>query len=52
MYQIVREAVANAVKHAQPETIAILSAMLPDGRTEIRVATTAPACSATAPRTA
>ena len=29
VYQIVREAVANAVKHAQPETIAILSTVLP-----------------------
>jgi len=29
--------VANAVKHARPETIGILSVMLPDGRTEIRV---------------
>ena len=28
---------ANAVKHAQPDTIAILSAVLPDGRTEMRV---------------
>ena len=46
MYQIVREAVANAVKHAQPDTIAILSTVLPDGRTEIGSATTAPACSA------
>jgi signal transduction histidine kinase len=37
VYQIVREAVANAVKHAQPATIGILSVALPDGRTEIRI---------------
>ena len=37
MYQIVREAIANAVKHARPEAIAILSSVLPDGRTEMRV---------------
>ncbi len=37
VYQIVREAVANAVKHAQPEAISILSTVLPDGRTEMRV---------------
>ncbi len=37
VYQIVREAVANAVKHARPEAISILSATLPDGRTEMRV---------------
>lgn len=37
VYQIVREAVANAVKHAQPKGISILSTVLPDGRTEMRV---------------
>ncbi len=37
VYQIVREAVANAVKHGQPEGISILSTALPDGRTEMRV---------------
>ena len=36
-YQIVREAVANAIKHARPSTIAIVARALDGGATEIVV---------------
>jgi signal transduction histidine kinase len=36
-YQIVREAIANAIKHARPSTIAIVARTLDDGATELVV---------------
>ena len=35
MYQIVREAIANAIKHARPSTIAVLARALDGGATEL-----------------
>ena len=53
VYQIVREAVANAVKHAQPEAISIpLHRCSRTAAPRCASATTAPACSASAPWTA
>ncbi len=36
-YQIVREAIANAIKHARPSTIAIVARVRDDGATELVV---------------